>query len=136
MPSFLLRHLSSVRGGGGWGCDPHEHWEREGETGREREREDNWLVAAKRSQRHCLWILRCRAFLSLNRRSPTVSGCSPASRERELAVDHREEERERERGGGREGGIRKDTAGIIGLWQPSVHSDVAFGSFDVGPSYH
>ena len=61
-------------------------------------------MAAKRSQRHCLWILRCRAFLSLNRRSPTVSGCSPASRERELAVDHREEERARERG---EGGMRQ-----------------------------
>ena len=106
------------------------------QSGGEGEREDNWLVAAKRSQRHCLWILRCRAFLSLNRRSPTVSGCSPANRERELAVDHREEgEREREGGGGEEG-IRKDTAGIIGLWQPSVHSDVAFGSFDVGPSYH
>ena len=71
----------------------------------------------------------------MNRRSPKVPGGSPANRERELAVDHREEERERE-GGGREGGIIKDTAGIIGLWQPSVHSDVAFGSFDVGPSYH
>ena len=27
-------------------------------------------------------------------------------------------------------------AGITGLWQPSVHSDVAFWSFDVGSSYH
>ena len=30
----------------------------------------------------------------------------------------------------------KVTAGITGLWQPSVHCDVAFRSFDVGPSYH
>ena len=29
-------------------------------------------------------------------------------------------------------GDRKGTAGIIGLWQPSVHSDVAFCSVDVG----
>jgi len=28
------------------------------------------------------------------------------------------------------------TTGITGLWQPSVHSDVAFWSFDVGSSYH
>ena len=33
-------------------------------------------------------------------------------------------------------GVRKVTAGITGLWQPSVHCDVAFRSFDVGPSYH
>jgi len=31
---------------------------------------------------------------------------------------------------------RKVTTGITGLWQPSVHSDVAFCSFDVGSSYH
>ena len=30
----------------------------------------------------------------------------------------------------------KVTTGITGLWQPSVHSDVAFWSFDVGSSYH
>ena len=30
----------------------------------------------------------------------------------------------------------KRTTGITGLWQPSVHSDVAFWSFDVGSSYH
>ena len=41
-------------------------------------------------------------------------------------------EKRRKGGGGREGGIRKDTTGIIGWWQPSVHSDIAFGSFDVG----
>src|SRR6185437_6345897 len=33
-------------------------------------------------------------------------------------------------------GVRKVTTGITGLWQPSVHSGVAFGSFDVGSSYH
>ncbi len=37
-------------------------------------------------------------------------------------------------------GCRNDmdnrTTGITGLWQPSVHSDVAFWSFDVGSSYH
>jgi len=33
-------------------------------------------------------------------------------------------------------GVRKITIGITGLWQPSVHSDVAFWSFDVGSSYH
>src|SRR3569833_4772338 len=33
-------------------------------------------------------------------------------------------------------GVRKVTTGITGLWQPSVHSDVAFCSFDVGSSYH
>ncbi|KRX69431.1 Retrovirus-related Pol polyprotein from type-1 retrotransposable element [Trichinella sp. T6] len=33
-------------------------------------------------------------------------------------------------------GMRKVTTGITGLWQPSVHSDVAFSSFDVGSSYH
>ena len=33
-------------------------------------------------------------------------------------------------------GVRKVTTGITGLWQPSVHSDVAFWSFDVGSSYH
>ena len=35
-----------------------------------------------------------------------------------------------------ERGVRKITTGITGLWQPSVHSDVAFWSFDVGSSYH
>ena len=29
-------------------------------------------------------------------------------------------------------GVRKVTTGIIGLWRPSVNSDVAFWSFDVG----
>jgi len=33
-------------------------------------------------------------------------------------------------------GVRKVTAGITGLWRPSVHSDVAFWFFDVGSSYH
>jgi len=33
-------------------------------------------------------------------------------------------------------GDRKLTTGITDLWQPSVHSDVAFWSFDVGSSYH
>jgi len=33
-------------------------------------------------------------------------------------------------------GVRKITRGITGLWQPSVHSDVAVWSFDVGSSYH
>ena len=33
---------------------------------------DNWLVAAKRSQRRCFLILRCRLFLSLCRRSHQV----------------------------------------------------------------
>jgi len=33
-------------------------------------------------------------------------------------------------------GVRKVTKGITGLWQPSVHSDVAFWFFDVGSSYH
>ena len=33
-------------------------------------------------------------------------------------------------------GVRKVTTGITGLWLPSVHSDVAFWSFDVGSSYH
>jgi len=31
-------------------------------------------------------------------------------------------------------GVRKITTGITGLWRPSVHSDVAFWSFDVGSS--
>ena len=33
------------------------------------------------------------------------------------------------------GAVRKVTTGITGLWQPSVHSDVAFWFFDVGSSY-
>ena len=33
-------------------------------------------------------------------------------------------------------GVKKVTTGINGLWQPSVHSNVAFLSFDVGSSYH
>ena len=33
-------------------------------------------------------------------------------------------------------GVRNVTTGIIGLWQSSVHSDIAFWSFDVGSSYH
>ncbi|KAK3098076.1 hypothetical protein FSP39_015923 [Pinctada imbricata] len=32
--------------------------------------------------------------------------------------------------------VREVTTGITGLWQPSVHSDIAFLSFDVGSSYH
>ena len=44
---------------------------------------NNWLVAAKRSQRRCFLILRCRLFLSLRCRSPKVS-------ERELGLDRRE----------------------------------------------
>ena len=32
--------------------------------------------------------------------------------------------------------VRKVTTGITGLWQPSIHNDVAFLSFDVGSSYH
>ncbi|CAE8699495.1 unnamed protein product [Polarella glacialis] len=34
-------------------------------------------------------ILRCRLFLSWRRRSPEVSDCSPANRERELGLDGR-----------------------------------------------
>ena len=30
----------------------------------------------------------------------------------------------------------KVTIGITGMWQPSVHSDVAFRSFDVSSWYH
>ena len=37
-------------------------------------------------------ILRGRLFLSLRRRSPKVSDCSPANRERELGLDSREKE--------------------------------------------
>ena len=33
-------------------------------------------------------------------------------------------------------GARKVTTGIIGFWQPGVHSDAAFGSFDFGTFYH
>jgi len=33
-------------------------------------------------------------------------------------------------------GARKVTTGITGLWLPSVQSDVAFWSFDVGSSHH
>ena len=33
-------------------------------------------------------------------------------------------------------GVKKVTRGIIGLWKPSVHSDVAFLSFNVGSSYN
>ena len=47
-------------------------------------RRDNWLVAAKRSQRRCFLFLRCRLFLSLRSRIRQVSDCSPANREREL----------------------------------------------------
>ena len=35
-------------------------------------------------------LLRCRHFLSLRRRSPKLSDCSPANRERELGSDRRE----------------------------------------------
>ena len=50
---------------------------------------DNWLVAAKRSQRSCCLIRRCRLFLSFRRRSPKVSDCSPADREREMGLGRR-----------------------------------------------
>ena len=33
-------------------------------------------------------------------------------------------------------GVRKVTTGITGLWQPGVHSDVAFWSFDVNRIVH
>ena len=32
-------------------------------------------------------------------------------------------------------GVRKVTTGIIGLWQPNVHSDISFWAFEVGSSY-
>ena len=35
-------------------------------------------------------MLRCRLLLSLKRRSPKVSDCSPANMERELGWDQRE----------------------------------------------
>ena len=38
----------------------------------------------------CLLILRRRRCLSSRRRSPKVSDCSPANRERELGLDRRE----------------------------------------------
>ena len=37
----------------------------------------------------CVMLLRCRLFLSLRRRSPKVSECSPANRERELGSETR-----------------------------------------------
>ena len=51
---------------------------------------DNWLVAAKRSQRHCFLILRCRLFLTLCCRIYRVQGCSSSKREPELGLDNRE----------------------------------------------
>ena len=33
-------------------------------------------------------------------------------------------------------GARKVTTGITGLWQPSIHSDVAVSSFNIDSSYH
>ena len=51
---------------------------------------NNWLVAAKRSERHCFLILRSRLFLSLQSRIRQASDCSPANRERELGLDRRE----------------------------------------------
>ncbi len=51
---------------------------------------DNWLVAAKRPQRRCFLILRCRLFLSLRSRIRKALDCSPTNRERELGLDRRE----------------------------------------------
>jgi hypothetical protein len=51
---------------------------------------DNWLVAAKRSQRRCILILRCRLFLPLCCIWHKASDCSPSNRERELGLDRRE----------------------------------------------
>ncbi len=51
---------------------------------------DNWLVAAKRPQRRCFLILRCRLFLSLWSRIHKALDCSPTNRERELGLDRRE----------------------------------------------
>jgi hypothetical protein len=50
---------------------------------------DNWLVAAKSSNRRRFLILRCRLFLSLLRRRSKVLDCSPIQRERELGLDRR-----------------------------------------------
>ena len=51
---------------------------------------DNWFVAAKRSQRRCFLILRCRLFLSWSCRRLQVLDCSPIKRDRELGSDRRE----------------------------------------------
>ena len=51
---------------------------------------DNWLVAAKRSQRRRRLILRCRLFLSLSCRRRKASVCSSKKVERELGLDRRE----------------------------------------------
>ena len=52
---------------------------------------DNWLVAAKRSQRRCFLILRCRLFLSLPRSRSQVLDCSSTNRERAMVgLDRRE----------------------------------------------
>lgn len=34
------------------------------------------------------------------------------------------------------GGLRKLTTGITGLWQPSIHKEIAFWFFNVNSSYH
>ena len=51
---------------------------------------DNWLVAAKRSQRRRFLILRCRLFLPLSCIRDKRLDCSPTNRERELGLDRRE----------------------------------------------
>ena len=51
---------------------------------------NNWLVAAKRSQRRCFLILQCRLFLSLRSRIRLVLDCLPTYRERELGFDRRD----------------------------------------------
>ena len=51
---------------------------------------DNWLVAAKRSQRRGFLILRCRLFLSFTRSRGHAQDCSSTNRERELGLDRRE----------------------------------------------
>ena len=51
---------------------------------------DNWLVAAKRSQRRRFLILRCRLFLPLSCIRDKRLDCSPFNRERELGLDRRE----------------------------------------------
>lgn len=51
---------------------------------------DNWLMAAKRSQRRRFFISRCRLFLSLRSKIRLASDSSPANRERGLGLDRRE----------------------------------------------
>ncbi|VDM28652.1 unnamed protein product [Toxocara canis] len=50
----------------------------------------NWLVAAKRPERRCFLILRCRLFLSLQSIICQTLNCSPNNREHESGLDRRE----------------------------------------------